>query len=105
MKYTFTNHDCIKVKKTGFGIPGTVKIKLLFLVGILITGLFFTQLVFANNLATDGQKLSEVQQEIKRLERENMTLKADIAGESSLNTLSIKADILGFKKPSKVIDL
>lgn len=105
MKYTFTYHDCKKVGKPGSSIPGTIKIKLLFLVGILITGLFFTQLVFANNLATDGQKLSEVQQGIKRLERENMTLKADIAGESSLNTLSKKADILGFKKPSKVIDL
>jgi uncharacterized membrane protein (DUF106 family) len=105
MKYTFMCHDYNKVIKPGLGIPGTIKIKLLFLVGILIAGLFFAQLVFANNLATDGQKLSEVQQEMRRLERENMTLKADIAGESSLNTLSQKADILGFKKPSKVIDL
>lgn len=105
MKYRFTYHDYKKAGRPGSGIPGTIKIKLLFLAGVLITSLFFTQLVFANNLATDGQKLSEVQQEIRSLERENMTLKADIADESSLNTLSKKADILGFKKPFKIIDL
>lgn len=105
MNNILTFQDYKKETKSKSSIPGTIKIKLLLLTGILLTGLFFTQLVFANNLATDGQKLSEVQQEIKSLERENMTLKADIATESSLNTLSKKADILGFKKPSKVIDL
>ncbi len=105
MKYTFTYHDYKESDKARFHTPGTIKIKLLFLIGVLIIGLFFTQLVFANNLATDGQKLSDVQQEIKRLESENMTLKADIATESSLNTLSKKAEVLGFKKPTKVIDL
>lgn len=105
MKYTFTYHDYKKDIKPSFSKLGTIKIKLLFFIGILITGLFFTQLVFANNLATDGQKLSDVQREMRRLERDNMTLKVAIASESSLTNLTKKADFLGFKKPSKVIDL
>ncbi len=105
MKYTFIYHDYKKNGNANYSVPGKVKIKLLFLIGIVISSLFFTQLVFANNLATDGQKLSEVQQEMRRLERENMTLKADIAAESSLNTLSKKAEVMGFKRPSKVTNL
>lgn len=105
MKETFTYHDYKKKKRFKYNIPGTIKIKLVLLLGIVISSLFFTQLVFANNLATDGEKLSQVQQEIKSLERENMTLKAEIADESSLNTLSKKANTLGFKKPSKVTTL
>ncbi len=81
---------------------GSVKLKMLMLLGFILAGLFFTQLVFANNLATDGEKLSQVQQNIKRLERENITLKAQIAQESSFANLSKKAVELGFKKPQKV---
>ncbi|MEK7581092.1 MAG: hypothetical protein AAB512_02295 [Patescibacteria group bacterium] len=81
---------------------GEIKLKIIFLAGLVITSLFFTQLVFANSLATGGQKLSEVQEEIKRLDRENMTLRADIASQSSLTNLVKKSEQLGFKKPLKI---
>lgn len=81
---------------------GSVKVKIIFIFVFLLTGLVFTQLVFANNLATDGQKLSKYQDEIRQLENENTTLKAEIAQKSSLASLSKKAEELGFKKPSKL---
>jgi cell division protein FtsB len=81
---------------------GAIKVKIVFVFGFLLVGLVFTQLVFANNLATDGQKLSNVQQEIRHLESENTTLKAEIAKTSALTNLSAKAQGLGFKKPAKL---
>ncbi len=81
---------------------GSIKVKIIFIFVFLLTGLVFTQLVFANNLATDGQKLSHYQDEIRQLENENTTLKAEIAQKSSLTNLSKKAEELGFKKPSKL---
>ena len=82
---------------------GKIKVKILVLIALTITVLFATQIVFAASLATDGQKLSEIEQQIKSLEAENTTLKVEIAKESSLVTLSKKASQLGFIKPSTVI--
>ena len=67
------------------------------------TLLFFTQLVFANGLATDGQKIAQVEEEIQNLESENTILRVEIARKSSLVSLSKKAAEDGFKKPSLVI--
>ena len=71
----------------------------------LVASLFVSQLVFANNLATDGQKLSSVDDQIKELEAQNTTLKMQIAQASSFVNLSKKAKDLGFSKPSKLIAL
>lgn len=84
------------------GVSGNIKLKVLLLAGFSMISLFFTQLVFANNLATDGQQLARVQSEIKRLERENMTLEAKIAEQASLTNLSKKAVDMGFKTPEKI---
>lgn len=83
-------------------IAGAIRLKVVFIALFAIIALFTTQLVFANSLATDGEKLSQVQKEIKRLERENMSLKAEIAQSSALSNLSIKAKGLGFTKPTNV---
>lgn len=82
---------------------GTIRIKILVVFAVLVSALFFTQLVFANNLATDGQKLSNVQEEIASLEQENTTLKVEIAKASSLTSLSQKAKQTGYSKPAHVI--
>jgi len=90
-------------KKKNFNLIGKVKVKVLVIIGILVMASFFAQLVFANNLATDGQKLAQIQKEIKSFETENTTLKVNIAKESSLISLSQKAQELNFSKPSEVI--
>lgn len=90
-------------KKENFNLIGKIKVKVLVITGLLVGTLFFAQLVFANNLATDGEKLAKIHEEIKRLDAENTTLKVEIAKESSLVTLSQKAQNLGFLNPSKVI--
>ena len=65
--------------------------------------LFNKMLVFANGLATDGQKIAKVEEEIQNLESENTILRVEIAKKSSLVSLSKKAAEDGFKKPSLVI--
>ena len=93
----------IKKEHSNFNLIGKIKVKVLVTATVLATTLIFAQLVFANNLATDGHKLSNVSDQITRLERENTTLKAQIAQASSLVSLSKKAQELGFEKPTKVI--
>lgn len=81
---------------------GSVRMKVVAVALLTLTSLVFTQLIFANSLATDGDKLSKVQQEIKNLEKENMAIKAEIAKYSSLSNLSKKAKEQGFVKPQTV---
>lgn len=94
-EYNNTNSD--------FNLSGKIKLKVMVFLALFVGLLFFSQLVFANNLATDGQKLSEVESEIKKLERENVDLVTKIASESSLSTLSKKAQKSGFIRPANVI--
>src|SRR3990167_1811474 len=82
---------------------GGVKVKLMVVISAAASLLFFTQLVFANGLATDGQKIAQVEKEIQNLESENTILKVEIAKKSSLSSLSKKAAEDGFKKPYLVI--
>lgn len=91
-----------KTKKRHLFSKGAIKVKVIFVFVFLLASLVFTQLVFANNLATGGQKLSKVQEQIRLLEDQNTTIKAEIAKASSLTNLYTKADQLGFKKPSKL---
>lgn len=92
----------IKYNRTPLLARGSIKVRIIILFSMITTCMIFTQLVFANNLATDGQKLSDVQIEIKQLESENTTLKAEIAKHSALTELAEKAESLGFKKPEKL---
>lgn len=89
--------------ESNFNLIGKVKVKVLTIFTIFAAALIATQLVFANNLATDGNKLSNINDEIAKLERENTVLKAQIAQESSLTALWQKAKESGFEKPTKII--
>ncbi|MBI3341826.1 hypothetical protein HY024_01760 [Candidatus Curtissbacteria bacterium] len=82
---------------------GKVKIKLLLTLGAVLFCLFGTQLVFASNLSTGGEKLVSIEKEIQDQETENLKLKTQIAQSSSLSTLFNKAQSWGFEKPQKVI--
>jgi len=90
-------------KKNNFNLIGKIKVRVIVIIGSLVAFSFFAQLVFANNIATDGQKLAQIQNETKKLESENTTLKVRIAQESSLATLTQKAQELNFRRPSKII--
>lgn len=90
-------------KKRSYDLIGKIRVKVLVVAAIALVVLFFAQLVLAANLATDGQKLAAIGQEIRRLEAENTTLVTEIAQLSSLTNLSQKAASLGFVKPTKVI--
>ena len=93
-----------KTNKNGnYNLVGKVKVKLLMILAFVVIASFFTQLVFACNLAVGGQKLSEVENEIEKLEAENTTLKVEIAKEAALSNLAADAQKLGFEKPKEVI--
>lgn len=90
-------------KRKNFNVLGKVRIKLLVLFSFAVAALFTTQLVFASNLAIDGQKMSETDEQINQLEAENTMLKVQIAQESSLVSLTKRAENLGFTSPQNVL--
>jgi len=92
-------------KRKNFNIFGKVKIKLLVLFSFAVAALFTTQLVFASNLAIDGQRMSQADEQINQLEAENTMLKVLIAQESSLISLTKRAENLGFIPPQEVLIL
>lgn len=93
-----------KIKnRTSYNLIGKIKIKVLVGCTVAVTSLFSVQLVAANNLATDGEKLSAVEHEITQIEAQNTSLKMEVAKESSLSSLANKAKEMGFAKPSKII--
>lgn len=89
--------------ENSFNLIGKVKVKILIVFSCILFTLIAAQLVFAANLATDGEKLSRIYEEIERLEVENTRLRLEIAQNSSLTVLSQKATESGFVKPTKVI--
>lgn len=96
--------DFIFEKKEQIDKYGKIKLRVLVVFGFLIISLFGTQLVFATNLVSGGEKLHKINQELSMLESENINLTAQIAQASSLTSLSQKAEQMGFKKPQKVLN-
>lgn len=93
-----------KIKaKSKVNIIGKIRIQVLVFFSALLTSLFFAQLVFANNLAADGEKLAKIENKTQELEEENTILKVEIAKKSSLTSLSKKAQKMGFDEPDKII--
>jgi len=92
-------------RQPNYNLIGRVKVQLLVVLATFVIGLFFAQLVFANNLATDGQKLADIQKQIADLKAQNMTLKTQIAQASSFISLSKKAADMGFVSPKDPIVL
>lgn len=86
-----------------FDLVGKIKVKLLVILAGIAVVLISVQLVFANNLAVEGEKVSRINQELQQLEAENINLRVKIAQESSLTNLTKKAQASGFEKPQKVI--
>lgn len=82
---------------------GKVRVQLLVGLAVVLVGLFTAQLVFASSLATDGEKLSQITDQINKIEAENTQLRVQIAKESALSNLSEKAQDLGFSSPTKII--
>jgi len=83
---------------------GKAKLQIVIYVGVFtMLALIFGQLVFANNLATDGEKLANIEDEIQKLQYENTSLRMQIAKETSLAYLSQVAQKEGFSRPAKIV--
>ena len=68
-------------------------VKVLILI-LLILGIF--QVVVSSKLTTAGERLTQIDKEIKALEEENERLKKEIAVSSSLTTIAKKVEKMGF---------
>lgn len=91
-------------KKENKKFFGKAKLQILIFVGVItMIALVFGQLVFANNLATDGEKLAKIEDQIQKLQDENTSLRMQIAKETSLVNLSKIAQKEGFSRPAKVV--
>jgi len=78
---------------------------LLILVIFLVVFLTLGQLVVSHYLATMGEKLSLLEAEARRLERENQILEEEIKLSGSLFKISLRAQELGFVKTTVVLHL
>ena len=90
-------------QENNFNLIGKIKVKILIAFSCMLFLLISAQLVAANNLATDGQKLQQIYEEIEKLEAEETRLEVEIAQNSSLAVLSQKAQESGFRRPAKII--
>lgn len=76
---------------------------LLWLVGIVILTLLGLQLGISNYLATKGGQLATVNQEINKVQNDNLQLKAQIAKYASLINIETQAQNLGMKKATQYL--
>lgn len=75
---------------------------------VLFSALIFlglVQVMISNQLATAGEKLTQLDREIKALEEENGSLRKEIAVSSSLTTIAEKAEEDGFLKAESFLYL
>jgi len=96
MKY----HKNLKIEKLNIQIKGGVKITPF---GLVI-GLFLILVTFFTiETATAGAELSSLLRKEKELRDENRRLSGDLMQTSSLSSLELKAESLGFTKPTKIL--
>lgn len=79
-------------------LSGRLKLALVIL-GIVILALVLVQLVLSNFLAIQGEKISSIETQIKKIELENNILKSQIAQAGSIYQIMKKAEEQGLKKP------
>lgn len=102
-KHSYSKIENTTNRSSDFFQLGKVQVKILVVSCFMFFSLVGAQLVFANNLATDGEKLSQIYQQIDAIQAENTQLKAQIAQKSAFSNLEKEAKTQGFQKPSKVL--
>lgn len=76
---------------------------LFLLVTVLLAVVVAAQLIVSSALAGKGSELVRLEEEARRLERENSKLKQEFAEKSSLSKIAQVAKELGFTKPSSFV--
>ena len=71
----------------------------------IIVILSVVQVIVANSIATHGVEIANMQNEIKKIKRENFVIKEKILQKSSLTEIASKAGQLGFVRGNKNIYL
>ncbi|HZE87044.1 MAG TPA: hypothetical protein VE090_02440 [Methylomirabilota bacterium] len=68
---------------------------LIFVISVIV-GLSLAQISVANQIATTGSELADLQKQVSDYKRDNMVLNEQFLEASSLTNISQKADKLGF---------
>lgn len=71
---------------------------------VLVVLLGATQLVLANEMSTEGQKIRELEEQKFKLENENRALEKEVAGLGSLARVQKEAEGLGLGYNSHVFE-
>jgi hypothetical protein len=71
---------------------------------IFIALLVGVQVYVSNQAATSGEKLSQLESDIIKLEDENRNLLSENVNQMSLHELALKAEQLGYIEPEEVIN-
>lgn len=74
------------------------------LLPIFLAILIGVQVYFSNKIATEGEKLKFLEQEVIRLEDENQKLLAQNVNNISLYELAQKAQEFGFVEPEEIVN-
>ena len=82
-----------------------MKIKLSFLLFLLIFLLVFANLVVSNRLSTAGEEIKTLESKIESLNLENASLELEIAQTGSISGLIRRAGSLGFVRSPQVLYL
>jgi len=80
-------------------------IVLLIFLFLIILGLALVQIGLSNKIATTGEQLTALQNEIDVYKKENTILNQKLLSASSLTTIAAKAKKLGFVDDNTQIDL
>ena len=78
---------------------------LTFVVIFTIFALALVQLTISHHLASDGQRVKELEQLVTQIEDENQRLEEDISSIGSLSAVSKKAEALGLIKTQAVLNV
>lgn len=76
--------------------------KLLIIIFAFIIFLSLAEIALCNSLPDKGREVEKIEEEIKALERENKSLKTEIARSGSLLKIMTRAEESGFQKPKVV---
>lgn len=74
------------------------------ILSVFVFGAILIVLAFATvEMATSGAELGNLEKKIAEVSQENKDLSRELVKNSSLNSFSEEADLLGFQKPSEIV--
>ncbi|MBI2103695.1 hypothetical protein HYT59_01680 [Candidatus Woesebacteria bacterium] len=75
----------------------------LYVIGVPIAVFIILNVYWAIGAASFGARLANLEQKAFNLQKENSELSSQLIGATSLGSLSVKTESMGFVKPSQIV--